>query len=98
MEGGWSPTKEGFGIVFPAHGLFSFHGSLRCPSFNKARFRKELANCSRRFFSAAISRFSRLIAIQRLANAYFTADKGDGEAVSQCFSENAVVKDEGAHP
>src|SRR5258706_7827294 len=26
--------------------------------------------------------------------AYFTADKGDGEAVSQCFTENAVVKDE----
>jgi hypothetical protein len=27
--------------------------------------------------------------------AYFTADNGDGEAVSQCFIENAVVKDEG---
>ena len=27
--------------------------------------------------------------------AYFTADRGDGEAVSQCFDENAVVKDEG---
>jgi hypothetical protein len=27
--------------------------------------------------------------------AYFTADKGDGEAVSLCFTENAVVKDEG---
>jgi len=27
--------------------------------------------------------------------AYFTADKGDGEAVSRCFTENAVVKDEG---
>jgi len=27
--------------------------------------------------------------------AYFTADKGDGEAVSQCFTENAIVKDEG---
>src|SRR6185436_13978874 len=26
---------------------------------------------------------------------YFTADKGDGEAVSQCFTENAVVEDEG---
>src|SRR5439155_16788552 len=24
--------------------------------------------------------------------AYFAADKGDGEAVSQCFSHNAVVK------
>jgi len=27
--------------------------------------------------------------------AYFSADKGDGEAVSECFTENAVVKDEG---
>ena len=27
--------------------------------------------------------------------AYFTADCGDGLAVSQCFTENAVVKDEG---
>jgi hypothetical protein len=27
--------------------------------------------------------------------AHFTADKGDGEAVSRCFTENAVVKDEG---
>ncbi len=27
--------------------------------------------------------------------AYFTADKADSEAVSQCFTENAVVKDEG---
>src|SRR6185503_8731234 len=27
--------------------------------------------------------------------AYFTADKGDREAVSQCFTENAIVKDEG---
>jgi hypothetical protein len=27
--------------------------------------------------------------------AYFTADKGDSEAIAQCFSENAVVKDEG---
>jgi hypothetical protein len=27
--------------------------------------------------------------------AYFTADKGDGEAVSQCFTANAIVKDEG---
>ena len=26
---------------------------------------------------------------------YFTADSADGEAVSQCFTENAVVKDEG---
>jgi hypothetical protein len=27
--------------------------------------------------------------------AYFTADKCDGESVSRCFTENAVVKDEG---
>ena len=26
---------------------------------------------------------------------YFTADKADGEAVSQCFTQDAVVKDEG---
>jgi len=27
--------------------------------------------------------------------AYFTADKGNGQAVAQCFTDNAVVKDEG---
>jgi hypothetical protein len=27
--------------------------------------------------------------------AYFTADKAGAEAVSRCFTENAVVKDEG---
>jgi hypothetical protein len=27
--------------------------------------------------------------------AYFTADKGDSEAVSQCFADSAVVTDEG---
>ena len=27
--------------------------------------------------------------------AYFTADKGDSEAVAECFTANAVVKDEG---
>jgi hypothetical protein len=27
--------------------------------------------------------------------AYFSADKGDARAVSECFTENAVVKDEG---
>lgn len=27
--------------------------------------------------------------------AYFAADQGDGAAVSLCFTENAVVKDEG---
>jgi len=29
--------------------------------------------------------------------AYFTADRGDSEATSQCFTETAVVTDEG-HP
>jgi len=28
-------------------------------------------------------------------SAYFTADSGDGEGVAQCFTENAIVKDEG---
>src|ERR1700680_4235680 len=28
-------------------------------------------------------------------DAYFAADKGDVEAVVRCFTENAVVKDEG---
>src|ERR1700694_5535504 len=27
--------------------------------------------------------------------AFFTADKGNSEGVAQCFTENAVVKDEG---
>jgi hypothetical protein len=27
--------------------------------------------------------------------AYFTADRADSEAVSRCFAENAIVKDEG---
>src|SRR5262245_38366974 len=27
--------------------------------------------------------------------AYFDADRGNSEAVAQCFTENAVVKDEG---
>ena len=27
--------------------------------------------------------------------AYFAADKRDGEAIAKCFTENAVVKDEG---
>lgn len=28
-------------------------------------------------------------------HAYFIADKGDSEAVAQCFTDDAVVKDEG---
>ena len=27
--------------------------------------------------------------------AYFSSDKGDAKSVSECFTENAVVKDEG---
>src|SRR6202162_3901382 len=27
--------------------------------------------------------------------AYFTADKGDSEALARCFTEDAIVKDEG---
>ena len=27
--------------------------------------------------------------------AYFAADRGDSEAIAQCFTESAVVKDEG---
>jgi hypothetical protein len=27
--------------------------------------------------------------------AYFAADRGDGVAISKCFTENAIVKDEG---
>src|SRR6267142_2233847 len=33
--------------------------------------------------------------LPKLIAAYFAADRGDGEAVSQCFTDNAVVKDEG---
>jgi len=35
------------------------------------------------------------LSLPRPVAAYFTADSGDGEAVSQCFTENAIVKDEG---
>ena len=33
--------------------------------------------------------------LPKAVSAYFTADQVDGEAVSQCFTENAIVKDEG---
>ena len=33
--------------------------------------------------------------LQQPIAAYFTADKGDSEGLSQCFTETAVVKDEG---
>ncbi len=35
------------------------------------------------------------IELPRPIGAYFTADKGDGEAVARCFTEDAVVTDEG---
>lgn len=35
------------------------------------------------------------IALPEPVAAYFTADKADGEAVSRCFTDDAVVKDEG---
>lgn len=35
------------------------------------------------------------LTLPRPIAAYFAADSGDGEAVSQCFTENATVKDEG---
>jgi hypothetical protein len=37
----------------------------------------------------------RSLSLPKPIAAYFTADSGDGEAVSQCFTENAIVKDEG---
>ena len=38
---------------------------------------------------------TRLLHLPKPVAAYFIADEVDGEAVSQCFTENAVVKDEG---
>jgi hypothetical protein len=35
------------------------------------------------------------LSLPRPIAAYFAADKADGEAVSRCFTENAVAKDEG---
>ena len=35
------------------------------------------------------------LSLPKLIAAYFTADRGHREAVSQCFTENAIVKDEG---
>jgi hypothetical protein len=35
------------------------------------------------------------IDLQRPIAAYFTADKGDSTALARCFTENAIVKDEG---
>ena len=33
--------------------------------------------------------------LPKLVATYFTADKSDSEAVSRCFTDDAVVKDEG---
>ena len=38
---------------------------------------------------------TRSLNLPKTIAAYFTADEVGGEAVSQCFTENAVVKDEG---
>src|SRR3954470_12022425 len=38
---------------------------------------------------------TKLLSLPKPIAAYFTADNGDGQAVSQCFTDNAVVKDEG---
>lgn len=38
---------------------------------------------------------TRSLNLPKLIAAYFSADKGDAKAVSECFTENAVVKDEG---
>lgn len=35
------------------------------------------------------------INLPRAIDAYFAADSGDSEAVARCFTEHAVVKDEG---
>jgi hypothetical protein len=34
-------------------------------------------------------------ALPKTVAGYFTADQANAEAVSQCFTENAIVKDEG---
>src|SRR2546422_11663623 len=41
---------------------------------------------------------TRSLSLPKPIAAYFAADRGDGEAVSQCFTDNAVVKDEGHTP
>jgi hypothetical protein len=33
--------------------------------------------------------------LSKAIDAYFAADRGESEAVAQCFTEDAVVKDEG---
>ena len=43
----------------------------------------------------SMKRSKRSLNLPKPVAAYFTADEGDGEAVSKCFTENAIVKDEG---
>ena len=38
---------------------------------------------------------TRSLSLPKPIAAYFSADKGDAKALSECFTENAVVKDEG---
>jgi hypothetical protein len=38
---------------------------------------------------------TRSLSLPKPIAAYFTADSVDGEEVSRCFAENAIVKDEG---
>ena len=38
---------------------------------------------------------TRSLSLPKPIAAYFAADSGDGDAVSRCFTENAIVKDEG---
>jgi hypothetical protein len=42
-----------------------------------------------------LERRSMTLELPKPVAAYFTADKGSSEGISQCFTENAVVKDEG---
>ena len=42
-----------------------------------------------------MKRATKPLSLPKPIAAYFAADSGDGEAVSQCFTENAIVKDEG---
>jgi len=42
-----------------------------------------------------MKRATKSLSLPKPIAAYFAADRGDGEAVSRCFTENAIVKDEG---
>lgn len=41
------------------------------------------------------TRIKKSLDLPKPVAAYFIADKGDSETLSECFTENAVVKDEG---